>query len=124
MTKSDYDKDAPLRLETAAKIAFPDGTMGAKGLRKERDRGRLATEIIANKEYTTLEAIEEMRRLCRVQAGEHTSSGGTKAASPTGHSGAKPAGTSRTAESEQQLALARMLALKLKNSSPRTMRKR
>ncbi|WP_246676457.1 excisionase [Mesorhizobium sp. B1-1-5] len=59
-----------MRLETAAKIAFPDGTMGAKGLRKERDRGRLATEIIAGKEYTTLAAIGEMRRLCCVQAKE------------------------------------------------------
>jgi hypothetical protein len=55
----------PLRLEVAARMAFPDGTMGAAGLRKERDKGRLATEMIAGKEYTTLAAIEQMRELCR-----------------------------------------------------------
>ncbi|ESX17943.1 hypothetical protein NKH34_23025 [Mesorhizobium sp. M1148] len=49
---SDYDIDAPLRLDTAANLAFPDGTMGVKGFRKERDQGRLTTEMIANKEYT------------------------------------------------------------------------
>ena len=40
--------------------------MGAPGLRKERDAGRLQTEMIAGKEYTTLAAIQKMRELCRV----------------------------------------------------------
>jgi hypothetical protein len=57
----------PLRLAVAARLAFPDGTMGASGLRNERDKGRLDTEMIAGKEYTTLTAIERMRELCRVQ---------------------------------------------------------
>ena len=65
--RPDFDKDAPIRLDRAAKIAFPDGSMTAKGLRKERDKGRLLTEIIAGKEYTTLGAIDRMRELCRVQ---------------------------------------------------------
>lgn len=59
---------SPLRLEIAARIAFPDGSMTAKGLRREAARGRLIVELIANKSYTTLSHIEEMRRLCRVQA--------------------------------------------------------
>lgn len=58
----------PLRLETAAKIAFPDGSMKLAGLRREIARGRLAYEVIANKHYTTLADIEDMRRLCRIQA--------------------------------------------------------
>ena len=60
--------NAPLRLATAAKLAFPDGSMTASGLRKEAFRGKLITERIANKDYTTLEAINRMRELCRVQA--------------------------------------------------------
>jgi hypothetical protein len=64
------DPSAPLRLDLAAKIAFPDGSMTASGLRRESARGRLALERIANKDYTTLEAIRIMRELCRVQAKE------------------------------------------------------
>ncbi|UVK38227.1 excisionase [Mesorhizobium sp. AR10] len=119
-----YDIDAPLRLDTVAKLGFPDETMTVKGLRKERDRGRLTTEIIANKEYTTLAAIERMRELCRVQAKEPALSGGTKAGRPTGRSGARPDGSSKKTESEQQLALSRMIASRLKNSLPTTSRKR
>src|ERR1700744_1517716 len=65
--------DTPLRLEVAAAIAFPDGSMSASGLRRERDRGRLTTEQIAGKDYTTLANIERMRELCRVVAKDHVS---------------------------------------------------
>src|SRR5690349_25147390 len=87
--------DAPLRLSVAAKLAFPDGSMTASGLRREALRGRLQVERIAGKDYTTLEAINEMRKLCRVQAREL----GSTSASPgieTASSSPKPAGTSRT----------------------------
>jgi hypothetical protein len=60
--------DTPLRLETAAELAFPDGTMTASGLRREQAKGNLVIERIANKDYTTLRNIEEMRKKCRVQA--------------------------------------------------------
>src|SRR5258708_19160957 len=62
--------DAPLRLSIAAKLAFPDGSMTASGLRREAARGRLHIERVAGKDYTTLEAIKRMRELCRVQAKE------------------------------------------------------
>lgn len=58
----------PLRLEVAARIAFPDGSMKLASLRREIARGRLSYEVIANKHYTTLADIEEMRRLCRIEA--------------------------------------------------------
>lgn len=58
----------PIRLSTAAMMAFPDGTMTASGLRREGARGRLIVERIAGKDYTTLEYIERMRTLCRVEA--------------------------------------------------------
>src|SRR6266699_2842510 len=58
--------ETPLRLEIAAVIAFPDGSMTASGLRREGARGRLVIERIAGKDFTTLANIERMRRLCRV----------------------------------------------------------
>src|SRR5665647_868326 len=62
-------RDAPIRLSTAAKLAFPDGTMTASGLRREASRGRLITERIAGKDFTTLANIDRMRELCRAPAG-------------------------------------------------------
>ena len=63
----------PLRLEAAAQLAFPDGSMKVAGLRREIARGRLAYEVIANKHYVTLNDIEEMRKLCRVPVKGHAS---------------------------------------------------
>ena len=57
--------NAPLRLDVAARLAFPDGSMTASGLRREAARGNLVLERIAGKDFTTLEAIDEMRKLCR-----------------------------------------------------------
>lgn len=57
--------DTPLRLHVAAEIAFPDGSMTASGLRREIRRGRLRHELIAGKQYITLNYIQEMRLLCR-----------------------------------------------------------
>lgn len=56
--------ETPLRLAEAAEIAFPGGGMTASGLRKEASRGRLVIERIAGKDYTTLAAIADMRKLC------------------------------------------------------------
>jgi hypothetical protein len=56
----------PLRLDIAAQIAFPDGSVTARALRTEAVRGNLDIETIANKQFTTLQAIEDMRKKCRV----------------------------------------------------------
>ena len=69
----DVDPDLPLRLSTAAAIAFPGGTMSACGLRREAARGRLVIERIAGKDFTTLANIQHMRELCRVEARGHAS---------------------------------------------------
>jgi hypothetical protein len=53
----DVAPDAPLRLDTAAALAFPDGSMTASGLRREAARGRLVIYRVAGKDYTTLAAI-------------------------------------------------------------------
>jgi hypothetical protein len=57
--------DTPLPLEEALKIAFPRGGMTVSGLRREAARGRLVIEKIANRHFTTLRHIEEMRERCR-----------------------------------------------------------
>lgn len=61
------DIDTPLRLDVIAKIAFPDGTLGFPGLRKERNNGRLETAIIAGKEYASMLDICRMRIRCGYQ---------------------------------------------------------
>lgn len=61
------DPDTPMRLAHAAEQAFPGGGMTASGLRREAARGHLMIERIAGKDYTTLTAIANMRRLCRVE---------------------------------------------------------
>ncbi|MET4020353.1 excisionase [Bradyrhizobium sp. S3.2.12] len=56
-------------------MAFPDGSMTARGLRRQIARGHLTYEVIAGKHYTTLADIEEMRKLCRIQAKVRAPSG-------------------------------------------------
>ncbi|MDR6303963.1 hypothetical protein GGQ85_001662 [Nitrobacter vulgaris] len=58
----------PLRLEVAAELGFPDGSMSAGALRRLAASGKLAHEKIAGKYFITLAAIEEMRASCRVRA--------------------------------------------------------
>jgi len=65
-----FGLDAPIRLSVAAKLAFPNGSMTASGLRREAARGRLTIERIAGKDFTTLDEIKKMRELCRVQVKE------------------------------------------------------
>jgi hypothetical protein len=60
----------PLRLEVAAQLAFPDGSITASALRRMAATGKLDHEKIAGKIYVTLASIEEMRKRCRVQAGD------------------------------------------------------
>lgn len=65
LTEKDIGPTTPLRLEIAARLAFPDGSMKVSGLRREIARGRLTSEMIAGKLYTTLGDIDAMRTLCR-----------------------------------------------------------
>jgi hypothetical protein len=65
--------DTPLRLNVAASIAYPDGSMTASGLRREAARGRLVIERTAGRDYTTLSNIARMRELCRKPPKVHVS---------------------------------------------------
>lgn len=113
ITRNQVGPDDPLRLDDAAAIAFPGGTMTASGLRKERDAGRLVVERIAGKDFTTLRAIANMRTLCRV---ERSHQGSTSASGAT----AQPSGSSSTAAGRSAQARVKLLASELKRRSRRT----
>ena len=88
--------DTPLRLDVAAALAYPDGSMTASGLRREAAQGRLAIERVAGKDYTTLAAIEQMRSLCRVPPREPASGSALKNETPTARSASARCGPSET----------------------------
>jgi hypothetical protein len=62
--------DTPLRLEVAAALAYPDGSMTASGLRKEARKGRLIIERTTGKDYTTLPYKEVRARVRVVPSGQ------------------------------------------------------
>jgi hypothetical protein len=105
--------NAPLRLDVAAALAFPDGSMTASGLRREAAKGRLAIEQIAGKDYTTLGAISEMRALCRNEAKARASGSNPPAATPM-EICAQPSGSSATGAPNAALVLARAKLARLK----------
>jgi hypothetical protein len=80
--------DTLLRLGVAAALEFPDGSMGASGLRREALHGRLRIWRIAGKDYTTRQALKEMSGLC-VLSNHHDSSYAAPARPPRdlGHQG-------------------------------------
>jgi len=68
LSHQDISDETPLRLNRAAELGFPDGSMTEAGLRNEAAKGRLTVERVAGKTYTTLGDIKRMRQLCRVEA--------------------------------------------------------
>jgi hypothetical protein len=109
--------NTPLRLDVAAALAYPDGSMTASGLRREHKRGRLIIERTAGKDYTTLADIERMRVLCREGDTRRVSGSGEPNMTgmeslPTGQSG-----SSRTASTAKALDAARMIVEGLKERS-------
>jgi hypothetical protein len=109
----------PLRLDIAARLAFPDGSIGASALRTEWKNGNLRIETIANKQFTTLQDIEDMRKKCVSQKGQGSiskESGETKAES----SPSAPCGSSVTERIASAQAALKATANKLKKGSANT----
>jgi hypothetical protein len=106
--------DTPLRLDIAATLAYPDGSMSASGLRREAGRGRLAIERVAGKDYTTLANIERMRELCRVEARDRASGYNRQGEAQMEGSSSRLSGSSETARSSAALGQARAKLKKLK----------
>jgi hypothetical protein len=103
---SNIGPDTPLRLDNAALLAFPDGSMGASGLRREAKRKNLVIERIANKDYTTLGNIEDMRKQCRAKREGHTST-----SEKIGQTAEQPRGSSATGLTDAERIAARDSAL-------------
>lgn len=106
----------PLRLDEAVKLAFPQGGMTVSGLRTERARGRLVTEMIAGKEFTTLGDIERMRELCRSEAKARASGSNPQGQSATN----AQSGSSETVEEKAARALLQEKLRQRSKSSPAT----
>jgi hypothetical protein len=112
--------DAPLRLDVAAALAYPDGSMTASGLRREAARGRLVIERTAGKDYTTLRNIERMRELCRVEAKDPASGCAAHNTTAADVLPTQPYGLSRTANTGKARDAALMIVGELKQRSPAT----
>jgi hypothetical protein len=99
----------PLRLDVAARLAFPDGSMSVSALRRLVVAGKITHEFIAGKYFVTLAAIEEFRASCRVQAKAPASNCKPEKVEP-------PSGSSGTAPETSALAAMRATAQRLKES--------
>ncbi|HQS49925.1 MAG TPA: hypothetical protein PK706_26355 [Xanthobacteraceae bacterium] len=111
----------PLRLCVAAAIAFPDGSITASSLRRESLKGRLAVVRVANKDYTTLKAIEEMMGQCRVQPKEPACGSSPQRQTPArASSGSNPFGSLGMEERRLALDALHASVKMLNESSPPT----
>jgi hypothetical protein len=108
--------DAPLLLDVAAAIAFPDGSMTGKRLRREVDGGRLGHERFGRRIYTTLRDIKNMRARCRENPWESAS--GSESAR-----GVPLSGSSSTDQTKLAQDAAKTTALALIASSKNTSQK-
>lgn len=61
LDRSEVDDDTPLHLETAARLAFPDGVVSGLALRNAASRGDLEYERLGGRIVTTLRWIREWR---------------------------------------------------------------
>jgi hypothetical protein len=61
---SEIDPDLPVHLAGIIPIMFPLGGTTPSSLRKEVARGRLLLMRIAGKDFTTINAVKEMLRIC------------------------------------------------------------
>ncbi|WP_229175801.1 excisionase [Bradyrhizobium ivorense] len=110
---SAIEPTTPLRLDVAARLAFPDGSMTKSGLNREAQRGRLQVEKIAGKLYTTMNAINHMRAECRVVPKAPASTSANVADVRTYSS-------SSTEKTNSALVAAQTIAEALKKPSPPT----
>jgi hypothetical protein len=112
--RDEIGPDTPLRLDVAAALAFPDGSITAASLRREHALGHLDIYRIAGKPFTTLADIAKMQALCRVPSSPRVSTseepGQTEA----------PSGSSSTKATNTALARVRAISQRLKRRLPTT----
>ena len=101
---------------------FFAGRVKVPGLRRERDRGNLTTIFVAGKEFTTPRHIQEMVKRCEKMPRDRASGSGQSAETPPAASPTAPSGSSATAPSNDQLAMAHAIARLRSKPSPGTSR--
>jgi hypothetical protein len=109
--------DTLLRLGVAAALEFPDGSMGVSGLRREAQNGRLKIWRIAGKDYTTKQALKEMRDQCALSSRPDLNCDQPEKV-------ATRYGSSKTESAKSAQAAAKASARKLKLRSQNTLPKR
>jgi hypothetical protein len=114
------EPDTPLRLKVAAALAYPDGSMTASGLRKEAGKGRLVIERTAGKDYTTLAAIADMRRLCQQNPKDRASGSAKRGVTNAVEQPIRPSGSSSTERFKRARAAAEMTVSALNGGSKPT----
>jgi hypothetical protein len=107
------EASTPLRLEIAARLAFPDGSLSVAALRRLAADGLLTIIAVRGKHFTTLADIEEMKTKCRVQAKDP----GSSYRRPKTDNGS---GSSATASARSALDALRATAKVLRESLPPT----
>jgi hypothetical protein len=114
--------NTPLRLDVAAIVAYPDGSMTGRGLRREYRRGYLVIERVAGKDYTTLAHIERMRTKCQLADKEQDSGCAKQGTTNAASSLIPPSGSLSTDAISKARAAASMIAGELSSSSRNTSR--
>lgn len=114
LTRESVTDDMPLRLDLAARLAFPDGSIGLSSLRREAAKGNLEVFRVAGKHMTTLRAIRDMLEKCRVKP-NLPDSGSSQPATTE-----EPSGSFLTEESKSARAALNMRLDRLRGSLPNT----
>jgi len=109
-----------LPLAEAAARLFTDGRITVRSLRRERDRGRLRTYMVAGKEYTTIADIMELVGKCVVTPKDRGCGSEPSAAIALAAQLTHQSGSSATAHASAARDAALMIARRLKGSSRTT----
>ena len=117
-TTEEPSSDTPLRLDVAARLAFPDGGVSATSLRREAERGNLVIERIAGKDFATLAAIRDMRAKCRVKPKVPVSGCENPASAGAEPERATQNGSSATDRNNSALVAAKTIARRLSQGLP------
>ena len=122
LDRSSINDDDPLRLDVAARLAFPDGSMSGSILRAEAGRGRLVISRIGGRYYTTLRAVRDMVKACQDGGGDHDSGCGRQGETPPDASPMPQPGSLSTEASSKALAALNTTLRELSASSKATSR--
>src|SRR5438034_11435319 len=72
-SREEITPETPLRLEVAARLHFPDGSISGRSLEREAAKGNLIVIRIAGKAFTTLSELTKMCEKCRSQPSQRDS---------------------------------------------------